>query len=129
MKKKFFALVCSLAMVFACVLLVGCGGNSTPSSNADLSGSKYVGTWVGKSATFMGEEADMGDVSEDELILTLNADGTASFTSGKDESVGNWDETGKGVKLSGKGMNMEFKDKDNGIETSVLGVDVYFEKQ
>ncbi|MBP3892735.1 MAG: hypothetical protein J6D34_01690 [Atopobiaceae bacterium] len=127
MKKKVLALVCSLAMVFACVLLVGCGGSS--GGNADVSNSKYVGTWVGKSASFMGEEADMAEVSEGGFTLVLNADGTASFSSGEDESVGNWSETGKGVKVKGDDINFEFKDKDGDLEASVIGLHLLFEKQ
>lgn len=128
MKKKFLALVCSLAMVFACVLLVGCGGNSG-GGNADLSDSKYVGTWVGKSASFMGEESPMEEVSEEGYVLLLNADGTATFTSGDDEAVANWSETGKGIKLKGDDLNIEFKDKDGGLEAKIIGVQLYFEKQ
>lgn len=127
MKKRVFALVCGLAVAVACVLLVGCGGNG---NTTDLSESKYVGTWSGQKATFQDTEVTVEEVLHGPFDMVLNADGTATVTMGEEESMtATWSETGSGIKIKGDDINLEFKDKDGVLETSVIGMHFYLEKQ
>lgn len=119
MKKSIPLLLCILP-AFSCVLLPGCrsGGKK------DLSGSKYVGTWKAINLTLKDE---VGEFDTDHF-LTLNADGTAKFTSGEEVTNCTWEETNGGFKLKGD-AKMSFTDDGDGIKCSLLGVELHFEKQ
>ena len=122
MKKK-MAILLSAVMVLA-FALAACGGGG----NADLSDSKYVGTWVCNSVS-------LGDASEDfsgaSWTMTLNGDGTGTLVatdeSGAEEEVQNitWEPTNEGLKTKGD-TKLKFEDEDGGIETKMLGVELHF---
>jgi len=122
MKKK-KAILLSAVMVLA-FALAACGGGG----NADLSDSKYVGTWVCNSVS-------LGDASEDfsgaSWTMTLNGDGTGTLVatdeSGAEEEVQNitWEPTNEGLKTKGD-TKLKFEDEDGGIETKMLGVELHF---
>ena len=59
---------------------------------SDVSNSKYVGKW---SAVSVGAFSNSGDLSI-ENVLSLNADGTASYASGDEVIEYKWRETGDG---------------------------------
>ncbi|MBR2683534.1 MAG: hypothetical protein IKE22_09755, partial [Atopobiaceae bacterium] len=96
------------------------------SSNApqDLINSKYLGTWKAVSLT-MGDKSGAID---QEMLLVLNADGTAAFTSESETDECKWQETSDGIKLT-DGVSMEFKADGDALITSVFGTDLRFEKQ
>lgn len=118
--KKSAALILCLLLALSCVLLPACGSGGS----RDLSGSKYLGTWKAANMT-LGDE--VGEF-EDDIYLTLNADGTASFTSDEEETNCTWEETGDGFKLKGD-AKMTFKDDGDGVKSSIFGVEMHFEKQ
>ena len=92
---------------------------------ADLSSSKYIGVWKGVSVSLLGRT----EALTVENILTLNADGTATYTSPDETREYTWKETHYGVFLDGK-SDLKLTD-DNGIlKTRVFGfVTLNFEKQ
>lgn len=125
MKKRSIAILCSLVIALSCVLLAGCGGGG----NADVSESKYVGTWKAVSLSAFGEEDNADEVFDAELILVLNADGTAEFTSDGETATATWSETSDGFKIKGDDVNLKFKEVEGGVEASILGVGILFEQQ
>jgi hypothetical protein len=121
MKKK-LAILMGLMMVM-CFTFAACGGGS----NADLSDSKYVGTWEATSIT-------AGDVSEDlgggVYNLTLNGDGTGVFYSkspeGEEETDNiTWVLTDDGFKTKGD-TKLTFTDDGDGIKANVFGAELHF---
>ena len=125
MKKRIITALC-LLMAVSCFVLVGCGSSSSSSSSApqDLTNSKYLGTWKAVSLT-MGDKSGAID---QEMLLVLNADGTAAFTSENETDECKWQETSDGIKLT-DGVSMEFKADGDALITSVFGTDLRFEKQ
>ena len=92
---------------------------------ADLSGSKYLGNWRLTSVSMK----DKYEEPEEDYILTLNADGSASFTaqSAQVEDY-TWKEADYGVYLEGK-SDLKLKDEGDYLMTKVLGVTLKLEKQ
>ncbi len=92
---------------------------------ADLSNSKYLGVWKGVSVSLLGRTEAL-DV---ENILTLNADGTATYTSPDEVREYTWKETNYGVFLDGK-SDLKLTDDNGMLKTRVFGfVTLNFEKQ
>ena len=118
MKKAISVILC-MTMFLSCVILSGCG-----SSQKDLSDSKYLGTWKAASLSLMDESGEF----EDEILLILNADGTAQMTSGDEVTESTWEETKDGLKLKG-GAKMTFTEEGDGIKSSLLGVELHFVRQ
>ena len=114
MKKRFtvFALIALL-----CLMLVGCG-------NKDVSNSKYIGVWKMDSISAFGESGEL----EDDYTLTLNGDGTAIFASSEETSNCKWQETSKGLKLTGD-AKMSFTADGDALVTKILGAELRFVKQ
>ena len=75
-KKKLLIMVFMLA-----ILLSACGERD----NKDVANSKYIGTWKCESMTIGSEKS----APENEIILTLNGDGTAVLASGDDVTNAN----------------------------------------
>ena len=134
--KKAFVVLCVMLMTVSCVFC-GCGkkkdeGGSTTaaqSTAASVAESQYAGTWKAVRAELMGKEADIKEALGDDLILTLNADGTCSLISAEEESTGKWSETSDGVKLTGDDMNMTLKSENGQLAIDLFGFHIYFEKQ
>ena len=124
MKKK-IAVLAGLMMVIG-FAFAACGGGS--SSNQDLSGSKYVGTW--KASTFaLGDETGAADEGG-EWTMTLNGDGTGKFVSvengGEPETTDiTWELTDEGFRTKGD-TKLKFTDEGDNIRTKLLGVDIIF---
>ena len=131
MRRKITAIVCSFAVLVACVLLVGCGGGNGDSGVGTVSSdSKYIGTWEGVKASFADEETTVEEVIKGPFIMELKADGTADVTMGQEEKMtANWGETKEGIKVKGDDINLDFEDKDGVLETSVIGMHFYLEKK
>ena len=125
--KKLNSIICCLVLAVACVLLVGCGSKS--SKPTDMSNSAYVGTYKAVHADFLGEEVSVEEAVGSEMILALNADGTASLSAGTDVSNGTWSEVSGGVKVQGDDLNLKLDDKGGTLETSVIGMTIQFELQ
>ena len=124
--KKRIAILLSLLMVLT-FSLAACGGGS---GDADLSDSKYVGTWKAESVS-IGEDA--GDLDGGVFTLTLNGDGTGTFDSVGDDGTEEtsdvtWELTSDGFRTKGD-TKLKFTDDGDNIKTKIIGVDLIFEKQ
>ena len=124
MKKK-LVIMLSFAMVFT-FALAACGGGG----GEDLSDSKYIGTWVADSLSVAGES---GEIDGGVFKLTLNGDGTGTFTSIEadgTEEVSNvtWSTTKDGFKTKGD-IELKFKDNGDDIAASVFGVKLNFSRE
>ena len=124
MAKKLSFLLCMILLV-SCFALSGCGSQKS----ADLSGSKYLGTWVISSMSFLDESESVGE-SDDlgKVTLTLLEDGTGHLDSPDDVSNFTWEETKDGFKTSGD-VKMTFKDEGEGIVGKVIGIELHFVKK
>ena len=116
MKKKLVILI-SLAMVLT-FALAACGGGGE-----DLSDSKYVGTWKAESMS-LGEDSEN---FEGEYILTVNGDGTGTFSGEDDVSNFTWKPTSDGFKTNGD-TKLKFKDDGDGIVAKIIGVELHFSR-
>jgi uncharacterized lipoprotein YehR (DUF1307 family) len=123
--KKFVAISVSIIMVFSVLALTACGGGG---SSEDLSDSKYVGTWKGVEMAV----ADESEEFQDDIILTINGDGTGTLVGGEEgeteESSFTWEPTSDGFKTKGD-VKMTFKDDGDKITSKIIGVTMVFEKQ
>jgi uncharacterized lipoprotein YehR (DUF1307 family) len=123
--KKFVAISVSIIMVFSVLALTACGGGG---SSEDLSDSKYVGTWKGVEMTV----ADESEEFQDDIILTINGDGTGTLVGSEEgeteESSFTWEPTSDGFKTKGD-VKMTFKDDGDKITSKIIGVTMVFEKQ
>jgi hypothetical protein len=123
--KKFVAVSVSIIMVFSVLALTACGGGG---SSEDLSDSKYVGTWKGVEMTV----ADESEEFQDDIILTINGDGTGTLVGSEEgeteESSFTWEPTSDGFKTKGD-VKMTFKDDGDKITSKIIGVTMVFEKQ
>jgi len=123
--KKFVAIAVSIIMVFSVLALTACGGGG---SSEDLSDSKYVGTWKGVEMTV----ADESEEFQDDIILTINGDGTGTLVGSEEgeteESSFTWEPTSDGFKTKGD-VKMTFKDDGDKITSKIIGVTMVFEKQ
>ncbi len=106
--------------VLSALILSACGG----SGNADLSDSKYVGTWKAEGMSL----GDASEAIEDDYIMTLNGDGTGTIVDPEETSEFKWEPVKDGFKTSGD-MNVTFKDDGDKITTNILGVDLTFVRQ
>ena len=89
MKKRISLLmVCMMVIV---TMATACGGK-------DLSNSKYVGTWVGKTAEYEGMEISVETLFGD-FNFTLEGNGKATAHVDGEDKTGKWDETEKGIIL------------------------------
>ena len=123
--KKYVAIAVSIIMVFSVLALTACGGGG---SSEDLSDSKYVGTWKGVEMTV----ADESEEFQDDIILTINGDGTGTLVGSEEgeteESSFTWEPTSDGFKTKGD-VKMTFKDDGDKITSKIIGVTMVFEKQ
>ena len=123
--KKFVAISVSIIMVLSVLALTACGGGG---SSEDLSDSKYVGTWKGVEMTV----ADESEEFQDDIILTINGDGTGTLVGSEEgeteESSFTWEPTSDGFKTKGD-VKMTFKDDGDKITSKIIGVTMVFEKQ
>jgi len=121
MKKK-IAIMISFMMIMT-FALAACGGGG----DADLSDSKYVGTWRAASISAGGNSEDV----DFDYILTLDGDGTGTFlaSSGDGDEISDitWSLTDSGFKTKG-GTKLKFTDDGEGIITSILGVKLHFDR-
>ena len=124
--KKITAIVLSTIMVLSALSLASCGGGG---SDADLSDSRYVGTWTTKGIE-IGEDSEE---LEGEWLLVLNEDGTGTLSGSlegeeEDPSEFTWKLVDGGFKCSGD-VKATFKDVGDNIKTKIIGVELVFEKQ
>ena len=125
--KKVLTVVLCVAVMASCMILTSCGGS------ADLSDSKYVGTWVAQTIDAFGKEEtteEIGEVMEGGMTLTVNGDGTLVLDWGEGEEPSNatWEETSNGFKTKGD-MKLTFKDEEGGITSNIVGAHIHFVKQ
>ena len=124
MKKTAVLLLC-LALAVSCLALTACGGSSAPQ---DLSQSKYVGTWKAVDVSMGDKKETSEEVFSEGFTFELRGDGTATVTPADGDGACTWKETGSGIKTDGA-MKLTLKDKDGGLDASILGVHVFFEKE
>lgn len=122
MKRLTFIAVASI-MILSAFVFVACG-DSGSSESADLSDSKYVGTWKAISMS-IGDESDPPD---SDWILTINGDGTGSLASEEESGDFTWEPIDGGFQTTGD-TKMKFKDDGDHIVAKVIGVKLTFEKQ
>ena len=127
MKKTIIILAFAMAAMF-CALLAGCG--SSGGDGADLSDSKYVGTWKAVNMSLEDESEDFG---EGQWTITLNDDGTGTCVAVDEEGVEEtttftWEPTDEGFKTKGD-MKLKFTDDGEQIHAKMFGVSLNFEKQ
>ena len=120
MKRK-TAILMAAILAMSCFVLTACG-------QKDLSNSKYLGNWKAVRASFNDTEATVEEVLGGEFVMELKGDGTANVTMAGEEMKAEWKETGDGIKFSGD-LKLSFKDQDGVLDTSVIGVHFYLEKQ
>ena len=125
MKKALSTFLC-VVLIVSCFALAGCGSKK---GTADLSGSKYVGTWVISNLSIM-EENDSVTESDDlsKVTLTLLEDGTGHMDSPDEVSNFTWEEVDGGFRTSGD-VRINFKDEGDGIVGKVIGVELHFVKK
>ena len=119
--KKIISMSIIMIMLLSVLLLTGCGGGSS----ADLSDSKYVGTWKAAAIAVSDESENL----DENWVLTLKEDGTGQLTSEEETSDFTWQLTDNGFKTKGD-VNVKFTDDgDNRIKGKILIADLIFEKQ
>ena len=118
MKKIVSYLLC-VALLVSCLALTACGGKKK-SESADLTGSKYLGTWKTTGISFMDESEALDESNElGEVTLTLLEDGTGHMDSAEEVSHFTWEEVDGGFKTSGD-VKMTFKEEGNGINYCIV---------
>ena len=124
MKKSRKSIIAPLLalLILSALILSSCGGQN--GGKADLSDSKYVGTWKTSNMSI----GDQSEPLEDEWIITIKEDGTGISDDGKETTNFTWKPIDGGFKTSGD-VNTTFKDDGDNIKTSIFGVDLIFEKQ
>ena len=110
-----------VSIIMSMLLLASCGGNS---SSADLSDSKYVGTWKATTMALKDESESL----DHEWTLTLKEDGTGQFIDEEGTNDITWELTDSGFKTKGD-TKLKFTDDGDNIKTKIIGVDLIFEKQ
>lgn len=120
--KKIISIALAAIMILSALALTACGGGG---SDADLSESKYVGTWKVADISL----ADESEEIDKDWIMTLNGDGTGTLDSGEGEVTDfTWELTSDGFKTKGD-MKLTFKDDGDRIVAKILGADLAFVKQ
>ena len=109
--KKTISIAVVLLMVLSVLLLSGCGG----SSSADLSDSKYIGTWK---ATTMALQ-DESEALDTDYTLTLKEDGTGQFVSEEGTDNITWELTDNGFRTKGD-TKLKFTDDGDNIKTKII---------
>ena len=117
--KKIIALATVMIMVVSAFALTGCSS----SDNGDLSNSKYVGTWKATTLSLQDESEDLGS----DLTMVLKEDGTGELKDDSETSSFTWTLTDSGFKTKGD-VKLKFKDDGDNIKTTIIGVDMAFEK-
>ena len=120
--KKIISMAALVVLVFSALALTACGGGSSASS-ADLSDSKYVGTWKSTEMTLADESEELGT----EWQLVLNADGTGESIGEEETENFTWEPTKDGFKTKGD-IKLTFTDDGDNIKTKILGANVIFVK-
>ena len=120
--KRYISIALISIMILSALAFTACGGGG--SSDADLSDSKYVGTWEAQSIN-VGDES--GEV-EDQYLLTINADGTGTMTGDDGLNEFTWTPIDGGFKTKGD-MKVTFKDDGDNIKARILIADLVFVKQ
>lgn len=119
--KRTISVVAAVLLVFSALVLAACGGGE---STADLSASEYVGSWKSTGMT-------MGDESEEfgyDVDLILEGDGTGQMIAKDETSDFTWSPVDDGFKTKG-GVNATFVEDGDNIKTTIMGVDLVFERQ
>ena len=121
--KRYISTALISIMILSAFAFTACGGGGG-GSDADLSDSKYVGTWKAQSIN-VGD--DSGEI-EDRYLLIINADGTGTMTGDDGLNEFTWTPIDGGFKTKGD-MKMTFKDDGDNIKTSILIAELIFVKQ
>lgn len=119
--KRSISAALTLLLVLSALLFAACGGGS---SKANLSDSKYVGTWKASAMALKGESEDLGA----EWTLTLNADGSGEYVDEEGTTTITWELTSGGFKTKGD-TKLTFTDDGDNIKCKIIGVDMIWEKQ
>ena len=111
-------------MILSAFAFTACGGGGDRDSDADLSDSKYVGTWKAQSMNVGDESREVGD----RYLLIINEDGTGTMTGDNGLNEFTWTLIDGGFKTKGD-MKVTFKDDGDNIKARILIADLIFVKQ
>ena len=127
MKKTLSYLLC-VAVLVSCIMLTACSGKKKEES-ADLSNSKYLGTWKVSEVSILDTSEELDDSDDlSQLTVTLLEDGTGHMDDPEGVSSFTWTEIDGGFKTEGD-VKLTFKDDGDGIKANIIGVDLHFVKQ
>ena len=115
------------AVMLVCTFLAACGSSETGSIPSD---SPYIGKWTAVKATFKDEETSLDDVLSEEFYFTLKADGTADVKDEGEDTTGTWTITKEGFSLRVKDAktDLKFKPEGDSIVMTLMGFNIYFDK-
>ena len=119
--KRFISIALISIMILSALAFTACGGGG---SDADLSDSKYVGTWKAQSVNVGDDSEEL----EDKYLLIINADGTGTMTGDDGLNEFTWTPIDGGFKTKGD-MKVTFKDDGDNIKARILIADLIFVKQ
>ena len=119
--KRFISIALISIMILSALAFTACGGGG---SDADLSDSKYVGTWKAQSINVGDDSSEI----EDKYLLIINADGTGTMTGDDGLNEFTWTPIDGGFKTKGD-MKVTFKDDGDNIKARILIADLIFVKQ
>ncbi len=94
---------------------------------SDVSNSKYLGKWKADSVDVFKESGEL----DNDSVLSLNADGTATIVSGDEVVEYKWWETENGVYLDSLGEKSDLKFKADGpdiLKTRLLFIYLKFKR-
>ena len=120
-RRRLRRLLLILALCVAVSAFAACG--------AKYADSEYLGTWKATTATMSGISLDVSKIIGD-FSFTLEKDGSAKATIGKNKEKGKWEETEDGFKLKDNSDEMEFKKTEKGkTKLEYQGMTIVFEQQ
>ena len=119
--KRYISIALISIMILSALAFTACGGGG---SDADLSDSKYVGTWKAQSINVGDDSSEI----EDKYLLIINADGTGTMTGDDGLNEFTWTPIDGGFKTKGD-MKVTFKDDGDNIKARILIADLVFVKQ
>ena len=123
--KRILPIMLALIMAVSVLALTACGGGGSSSGgDADLSDSKYVGTWKGIEMTYDGKTEPL----DEEWVVTINGDGTGTYDGDEGAVNFTWQPTDNGFKTSGD-TKLTFTDDGDNIRCKMPIGEIIFVKE
>lgn len=120
--KKLRVLTGVLVFIAVLAVLSGCG-------KADISESKYIGNWIGKSVSIIDNDSfDDADDLISRTALEFIDDGTFTGKVSGEDVRGTWEETKEGVKLKGD-LKVTAKLEGDELVLNLIGLKLHLVKE